>query len=137
MKLITNFLPPQETLITDEAKVALANIISDIQLGITDSWKSLPKGIQEIIDSVTIEPDLHENLPDQIKIELTIRKDYFGLHPQISVKETCVTSLTTCLEPDIKNMVEASFKKMIFVFVGQLRENLQEFSKSLAGTPSE
>ena len=127
MRMITNFNPPQEVVITPEAMADLHMYISQVQVGVLKSWKNFPQAIQNLVQEISIDPDLHDTEPDAIKIEIKIQKEESGIHPKILVKEFCVITYIKCLDPDIETRAETVFKTVLFTFVEQLSMNLQEF----------
>jgi hypothetical protein len=133
MKITATFLPPPDTVITEEAESLLIDAISSVHSGILNSWKNLPLSIRGLVQEVTITPDLHEpeSEPDMVKVSIIIKKEAFGEPPRFSMHETLLTAHIKCLEPDIKNFAEKRFTTIVLGLTQQISLNLQEFLQSI------
>lgn len=131
MKITTDFLPPPEIAITEEALAKLIEVASIIQTSITKSWAALPRDFQSLFESVSIQPNLRDLLPDQIIVEIKIFKTLEAKHTTTTLNDTGITFSIECLAPNIEQAIEETFGKVAIGLIRQISQNVKEFSSSL------
>lgn len=113
----------EEILLEPEAVKKLNQIITNAKSGTDNGWENLPDELKPFVESVTIDTNLRENLPDRLAIEITFCLKFNSPSFSATMMPRKVFYVD-CLSENIKTLVEEKFKETTINF-------LQEFCNSL------
>lgn len=106
----TNPTSVDEILLDPEDVKKLKKIMDTVQASINNLWEKLPQGLQALIHAATLEPNLRENLPDQIAITITFCMQIQSPTFSALMKPNKVFYVE-CLSPNIESLVEERFQQ--------------------------
>lgn len=107
----------QEEIILEQEDIRKLNkIIDRAQSALDRSWDSLPSGVQALIESSTINPNLRENLPDQLEIIILFCMQIQSPTFSATMKPSKIFYVD-CLSEDLETLVEKIFNETLNLFL--------------------